>query len=48
MSILKTYNHQTNGWREEILYFGEVLCRFVLFSTKKSYAGLVVLKDVVY
>lgn len=46
ISILKSYLDQTDGWRERIPYFGEVLCRCVVFTTKKRAASPVDSKDV--
>lgn len=33
--ILESYLDETDGWRKRIPYFGEVLCRCVVFTTKK-------------
>jgi hypothetical protein len=46
MSILKSYLDEKDGWRKRIPYFGEVLCRCVLFTTTKRPANPVEVRDV--
>lgn len=36
--ILKSYLDEQDGWRKRTHYFGEVLCRCVLFTTTKRSA----------
>ncbi|GAQ93827.1 putative_reverse transcriptase and intronmaturase (mitochondrion) [Klebsormidium nitens] len=46
ISILESYLDETNGWRARIPHFGEVLCRCVMFTTKRRPASPLDLKDV--
>ncbi len=46
ISILESYLDEKDGWRNRISYFGEVLCRCVVFTTTKRPASPVEVKDV--
>lgn len=46
ISILESYLDEKDGWRKRIPYFGEVLCRCVLFTTTKRPATPIDVKDV--
>lgn len=46
ISILESYLDEADGWRARIPHFGEVLCRCVMFTTKRRPASPLDLKEV--
>lgn len=46
ISILESYLDEADGWRARIPHFGEVLCRCVVFTTKKRPTSPLDSKDV--